>query len=58
MELDIHEKAMKDREENEALVAKNAPMETSSASYKEKGLKEEIPQASIDQHVKAYLHTS
>ena len=53
--MDIQEKVMKDREEKEAqaatkqdLAAKNAPMETSSASDKGKGLMEEIPQTSAN----------
>ena len=37
MELDIQEKVMKDREEKEALVAKNTSMETSSDIGKGKG---------------------
>ena len=56
MELDIKEKVIKDREEKEAqatskeaLAAKNAPMETSSASDKGKGPMEVIPQASVEQ---------
>ena len=56
MELDIQEKVMKDKEEKETqattkedLAAKNAPIETSSASAKGKGPMEEIPQASVDQ---------
>ena len=43
MELNIQEKVMKDKEEKEALAAKNTPLETSSASYKRKGPMEEIP---------------
>ena len=58
MELDIQEKVIKDREEKEALAAKNVPMASSSATYKGKGPMEEIPQAFVDQQVKAYLHTS
>ena len=58
MELETQEKIIKDKEENEALVEKNVPMETDSATGKGKGHMEEIPQASVDQQVKAYLHTS
>ena len=49
MELDIQEKVMKDREEKEALAAKNVPMATNLAIDKGKGPMEEIPQASVDQ---------
>ena len=48
---------MKDREEKEALAAKNISLETSSVTDKGKGPIEEIQQASVDHHVKAYLHT-
>ena len=58
MELEIQEKLMKDGEEKEALAAKNVPMAISSVTDKGKGPMEEIPQASVDQQVKAYLHTS
>ena len=49
---------VKDREAKEAQVAKDTPIETSSATDKGKGLMGEIPQASIDQQVNSYLHTS
>ena len=65
MELDILEKVMKDREENEAqaiakeaLAAKNTSMVTNSYTNKGKGPMEETPQASVEQQVKDYLHTS
>ena len=65
MELDILEKVMKDREENEAqaiakeaLAAKNTSMATGSATDKQKDPMEEISQASIEQQFKSYLHTS
>ena len=65
MEIDIQEKVMKYREEKEAqattkeaLAVKNTSMETSSDTNKGKGPMEEIPQASIEQQVKYYLHTS
>ena len=48
MELDIQEKVLKDREEKEALEAKNVPMETSSVTDKGKFPMEAIPQASVD----------
>ena len=57
MELDIQEKVMKEREEKEALAAKNIPMETSSVTDKGKSPMEEIQQESIHQQFKAYLHT-
>ena len=65
MDLDIQEKVIKDRESKEAqaaakeaLATKNTSMETCSDTGKGEGPMEEIPQTSIEQQVKAYLHTS
>ena len=53
----MQEKMVKDRETKEAQEAKNTSIETNSATDKGKSPMEEIPQASVDQQVKAYLHT-
>ena len=57
MELDIHENMVKDREAKEAQATKDTHIETSLVTDKGKGVMGEIPQESIDQQVKAYLHT-
>ena len=64
MDLDIKEKVIKDREEKEAqatakeaLAAKNASIETSLDIGKGKAPMEEVPQTSMEQQVKDYLHT-
>ena len=44
-------------EEKEAQSAKNIPLEISSVTDKGKCPMKEIRQASVDQQVKAYLHT-
>ena len=65
MELDIQEKVIKDREGREAkssakkaLASTNASMETNLDIGKGKSPMEEVPQTSMEQQVKAYLHTS
>ena len=58
MELDIQEKMVKDKEEKEAQAAKDTSIANISATNKGKSPMEEIPEASVDQQVKAYLHTS
>ena len=58
MELDIQEKMVKYRDAKQAQAAKNTSIATSSAIDKGKSPMEEIPQASVDQQVEAYLHTS
>ena len=58
MELDIQENMVKDREAKEAQAAKNTSIATISATNKGKSPIKEIPQASVDQQVKSYLHTS
>ena len=65
MELDIQEKVIKDRESREtkaaakeALEYTNASTEPSSDIGKGKAPMEEVPQKSMEQQVKAYLHTS
>ena len=64
MELDIQEKIIRDMEGSEAqaaakesMEAKNASIETSSYTGKGKTPMEEIPRTSVEQQVKAYLHT-
>ena len=64
MELNIQEKVIKDREIKEAKAAAketrastNASSKTSSGTGKGKAPIEEFPQTSVEQQVKAYLHT-
>ena len=65
MELDIQEKVIKYREEREAKDATKEALASTNASIgigldtgKEKSRMEEIPETSVEQQVKAYLHTS
>ena len=65
MELNILEKVTKGRESREAkdvaketLASTNASIEPSLDTSKGKAPMEEVPQTSVEQQVKAYLHTS
>ena len=65
MELYIQEKVIKDREEREAkatskeaLASTNVSIGTSSNTGKGKAPMEYFPKTSVEQQVKAYLHTS
>ena len=64
MELDIQEKGNKDREEREAnaeakeaLASTNVSIGTSSNTGKGKAPMEYFPKTSVEQQVKAYLHS-
>ena len=62
MELDIQEKVIRDREGREAKAMTKEALESINApsldTGKGKAPMEEVPQTSVEQQVKAYLHTS